>query len=82
MNSGRARRYHLGIAAQWLAPLRRCASALLAMVLSHQALRVVRQYIAIWNTRCYLAHPMRAPGEGRIAAYRQWASQFFAPEVK
>lgn len=68
--------------AKWLAPLRRCASALLAMVLSHQALRVVRQDIAIWNTRCYLAHPMLAPGEGKIAAYRQWASQFFPPEVK
>jgi hypothetical protein len=43
--------------------------------------REVEQDIAVWTTRRYLPRPALAKGDGPIAEYRRWASQFYAASV-
>ena len=38
----------------------------------------VGQDIPIWNNKCYVPDPILCDGDGPIAKYRKWFSQFYA----
>lgn len=64
------------------AMLRKPAYALLIKLAHLWFIRVVSDDFPIWNNRCYVAHPKLTAGEGSMAAYRRWASQFYPHEVE
>lgn len=43
------------------------------------ALADFKQDLRIWQHKIYRPRPVLVPGDGPILAYRQWASQFYAP---
>ncbi len=52
-------------------------SAVAAAVVA-EVVRQMEQDIPIWEHKKYLAKPMLCDGDGPIAAYRKWASQFYS----
>ncbi len=42
----------------------------------------INQDIPIWENKAYLSHPLLCDGDGPIAQYRRWASQFYSGHLK
>jgi nitrite reductase/ring-hydroxylating ferredoxin subunit len=61
-----------------LLPRRAIASAL-AQIVSVMYANDIGQDVRFWEHKRYLPRPALAEGDGPVAAYRRWASQFYAP---
>jgi phenylpropionate dioxygenase-like ring-hydroxylating dioxygenase large terminal subunit len=57
------------------------AQQAMAKVLTDEISRQVEQDIPIWNHKVYQPQPILCDGDGPIAQFRRWFSQFYAPSA-
>jgi nitrite reductase/ring-hydroxylating ferredoxin subunit len=70
---------HVHVRWQFAVPKRADGSPTpVGVAFAREFVRQFRQDIPIWEAKAYLPRPILCDGDGQIAAYRRWASQFYA----